>query len=193
MNEQTEATVLVVDLAGTHRLLEQMGQGPANRLIGRLLGGIGLVVVGVQATRQRRLQLGVVGHHAALGQQQLALVVAHAELAAATAWIWRHDTPASCSAASTALRQSSVTDLLPTTASPVLPKRCMPTPRTTTSCMGSAFQMRLNFHEVTALSPSWNRGAITSSTRQPTATSLAPSTIWPTTRKPASRSTTPIT
>ncbi len=44
MNEQTEATVLVVDLAGTHRLLEQMGQGPANRLIGRLLGGIGQTI-----------------------------------------------------------------------------------------------------------------------------------------------------
>jgi class 3 adenylate cyclase len=44
MNEQVEATILVVDLAGTHRLLEQMGQGPANRLIGRLLGGIGQTI-----------------------------------------------------------------------------------------------------------------------------------------------------
>jgi len=40
----SDMTVLIVDLAGSHRLLEQMGQAPANRLIGRLLGGIGQAI-----------------------------------------------------------------------------------------------------------------------------------------------------
>ena len=57
------------------------------------------------------------------------------ELAAQTAWICFHGTPASASAASIACRHSAVTGLLPTMSSPVLPKRCRPTPRTATSCM----------------------------------------------------------
>ena len=44
MTPQSDGTIVVVDLAGTHRLFEQMGQGPANRLIGRLLGGIGQAI-----------------------------------------------------------------------------------------------------------------------------------------------------
>lgn len=39
-----DATVMIVDMAGTHILFEKMGQGPANRLVGRLLGGIGQIV-----------------------------------------------------------------------------------------------------------------------------------------------------
>src|SRR5262245_28241114 len=54
------------------------------------------------------------------------------ELAAATAWISRHATPASFSAASTAWRQSCVTDL-----SSNLPQGCIPRPMTATSLMAS--------------------------------------------------------
>src|SRR6185369_14480199 len=54
------------------------------------------------------------------------------ELAAATAWISRHATPASFSAASTASRQSCVTDLLSN-----LPQGCIPRPMTATSLMAS--------------------------------------------------------
>src|SRR6185369_2401885 len=54
------------------------------------------------------------------------------ELAAATAWTSRHETAASFSAASTACRQSCVTDL-----SSNLPQGCIPRPMTATSLMAS--------------------------------------------------------
>lgn len=44
MSAERDVTLLVIDFAGTHQLFEQMGAGPANRLIGRLLGGMGQIV-----------------------------------------------------------------------------------------------------------------------------------------------------